>query len=251
MKTVLFILLMTLIICSCGNPQDYIDIGNTKFDNKDYNGAIMDYTEALELDSDYVIAYWLRGKAKFELKNYLGAIDDFNKAIKLDPRGIYYFERGNAKHEIEDLVGACKDWKEASNLNSGNLDMGGEAAFEENCQPKTPIQKAPIQEVPVKEVPEQISPELIKIRGHVQRSFYFMNSSQYKMDYIYRNNAAFGTNAIMTYDKFFRKYDISFRTETGEVVNFKITDEFFFNDWDFEYKGNTYVFSNSHVRITY
>jgi tetratricopeptide (TPR) repeat protein len=202
---------MTLIICSCGNPQDYINMGNTKFDNKDYNGAIMDYTEALELDPECAVAFWVRG---------------------------------NAKHALQDLDGACEDWKRASVLDSGWKDE-----FEVNCQTKTPIQKVPIQEVPVQEVPNpEFTKAKIKMSGFIQRSSYFINSSQYKMDYIYRNDAAFGTNALMTYDKFFRKYDISFRTETGEVVNFKITDENFFNDWDFEYKGNTYVFSNSHIR---
>ncbi len=49
------------------------------------NGAIEDYTKAIEINPKDADAYKFRGVAKDELGDYFDAILDFNKSIELKP----------------------------------------------------------------------------------------------------------------------------------------------------------------------
>ncbi|AFY75176.1 hypothetical protein Syn7502_03312 [Synechococcus sp. PCC 7502] len=86
---------------------DYLDSGLTKYDSKDYEGAITDLNQAIQIclnhrdakneledyESEiasydkskhiFVAAYTLRGNANHILQNYEGAISDFNQAMVL------------------------------------------------------------------------------------------------------------------------------------------------------------------------
>ena len=107
MRIILSILLsITLMACNVGKEDnvayeiqrekgsdelsEYMKIcqeGIDKYNLEDYNGAIQDYTKAIELSPLWSAAYDYRGIAKSELKDYIGAIQDFNKAIELHPYG--------------------------------------------------------------------------------------------------------------------------------------------------------------------
>ena len=65
------------------DPYQYNESGNSKMENGDFNGAIEDYTKALEVfPNDPVINYNL-GVAKYNLGDTNGACIDFRKASKL------------------------------------------------------------------------------------------------------------------------------------------------------------------------
>jgi len=83
------------------SAKKYFKSGNTKYHNKDYNGAIADYTNAIEHKPDYFDAYFDRGLAKDNLKKYKEAIDDYTKAIEIKPKDFHaYFNRGTAKFDL-------------------------------------------------------------------------------------------------------------------------------------------------------
>ena len=63
--------------------SEYRESGNIKLNSQDYQGAISDYTKAIEINPGFAEAYCNRGSAKSELKDYSGAISDYNKAIEL------------------------------------------------------------------------------------------------------------------------------------------------------------------------
>jgi Flp pilus assembly protein TadD len=51
------------------------------------------------------------------MSNYEGAIDDFTKAIELNPTNAdIYMDRGRAKRAIGDLKGCADDFEEAVKL---------------------------------------------------------------------------------------------------------------------------------------
>ena len=61
----------------------FINRGRAKFKNGDYQGAITDYTMAIEINPQYANAYVNRGIDR-ELANDLeGACDDWRKAVDL------------------------------------------------------------------------------------------------------------------------------------------------------------------------
>ncbi len=63
--------------------QDFYNNGTTKFNSKDYNGAIEEYTKAIALSPDSFLCYYQRGNMKAWLKNWNEARIDHEKAWKL------------------------------------------------------------------------------------------------------------------------------------------------------------------------
>jgi tetratricopeptide (TPR) repeat protein len=76
----------------------------------DYEGIVNDYTKIIELNSEDSDAYESRGRAKAGLKDYIGAIEDFNKAIELDKESKVYSSRGRMKKNLLDYNGALLDY---------------------------------------------------------------------------------------------------------------------------------------------
>ena len=76
----------------------------------DFDCKINNHTKAIQLDPNYVLAYYNRGNAYSKKGNYDLAIADFSKAIQLDPnyeyaycnRGLAYIYKGNYDLAIAD-----------------------------------------------------------------------------------------------------------------------------------------------------
>jgi tetratricopeptide (TPR) repeat protein len=144
MKKILFLLMMPIIafgqneldsiaiaksvdsIFQIAQQQlEYLNSGFDKHNDKDYYGAISDYTRGIELSPDFKGnsgLYHLRGFSKMKLGDYNGAITDYDKAIELKPdNDEYYFHRAMAKAS-EDYLGAVVDATKAIKLNPENAD---------------------------------------------------------------------------------------------------------------------------------
>ena len=94
--------------------ESYNSDGDKKSKLKDYQGAISDYTKAIDIDPNYSIAYFNRGFVKSKLKDYYGAISDYNKAIEHNPNHRNsYINRGIAKGNLKDYYGAISDYNKA------------------------------------------------------------------------------------------------------------------------------------------
>jgi tetratricopeptide (TPR) repeat protein len=111
---------------------DFVKKGDSKLSKGDYDGAIADYTKAIEIDPNSAGAYVNRGIAKLSNGNYDGghvkqsdypeqskaeldnAIADFNKGIELNPKDARaYNYRAQAKHSNSDNDGAIADYTRA------------------------------------------------------------------------------------------------------------------------------------------
>ena len=98
------------------NAQKFFNSGFDKSKKGDNQGAIEDYTKAIELKPDYAKAYNNRGIAHKALKDYQKAIADYNKAIELKPdyanayynRAIVHNNRGNKQTAIHDYQEAAE-----------------------------------------------------------------------------------------------------------------------------------------------
>lgn len=99
-------------------PGSYDNRGIARRYMGDYEGAIADHTKAIELNLNLFGAYNNRGIAKGYMSDYEGAIRDLTKAIELNP-GHYglYFNRGNTRSDNGDYEGAIKDLTKAIEIN--------------------------------------------------------------------------------------------------------------------------------------
>jgi tetratricopeptide (TPR) repeat protein len=102
------------------NPKDdapYYNRAQAKRLKKDATGAIADYTRAIELGSTNPAAYNNRGNARAENSDQAGAIADYTRAIELKPDyARAYYNRAVTKGAKGDKSGAEADFKMARKL---------------------------------------------------------------------------------------------------------------------------------------
>ena len=94
--------------------DELLDEGCNKCNKKDFQGAIDKFSKAIELKSNYDIAYNNRGAAKYLLYDTEGAMQDYNKAIELNPRNVNaYTNRATLNQELEIYQDAIDDYTRA------------------------------------------------------------------------------------------------------------------------------------------
>ena len=106
-----------------GNPgeeESLISRAAAKINAKDNTSAIVDLDEALKLNPKNPVSYCYRGVAKSENKVFQEALKDYAVALKLkfDYADAFY-NRAATKMAIKDKFGACEDLNKADGL--GNL----------------------------------------------------------------------------------------------------------------------------------
>lgn len=67
------------------SAEEAVSLGRQKFQKKNYQEAISNFTRAIELDQTCVEAFHKRGAALFNLGKYHDSLPDFTKAIVLSP----------------------------------------------------------------------------------------------------------------------------------------------------------------------
>ncbi|WP_051410953.1 tetratricopeptide repeat protein [Synechococcus sp. CC9616] len=99
------------------SASDLLNSGVDKAQSGNLQGAIADWTKAIEINPMFAKAYFNRGVAKKNLKDYQASIADYTKAIEIDSEYYHAYTNRGIVLEIEgDLKGACKDWKKAAAL---------------------------------------------------------------------------------------------------------------------------------------
>ncbi|RGN38192.1 tetratricopeptide repeat protein [Bacteroides oleiciplenus] len=97
--------------------------GNVKDDAGDKQGAIEDYTKAIEINPNYVTAYYNRAIVKSSMGNKKGAIKDYTKVIELDSlKSGAYYGRGNARAFLGDKKGGIADLTKVIELDPKDVD---------------------------------------------------------------------------------------------------------------------------------
>ncbi|MCS6904134.1 MAG: tetratricopeptide repeat protein [Bacteroidia bacterium] len=102
------------------NEQAYHLRAKARWEQQNYNGpngALADFTKAIELNPQNPVLYLERGIANYDLDDPTNAIRDFNSAIQKDPKlAKAWYMRGLAKLDLNNKEG-CSDLKKAIELN--------------------------------------------------------------------------------------------------------------------------------------
>ena len=100
------------------SASDWVNSGNAKYKKGDLDGAVTDYSRAIEIDPKYAEAYINRGVAKGKKGDLDGEIADYSRAIEIDPEyAEAYSNRGLVKRIKGDLDGAVADYSRAIEIN--------------------------------------------------------------------------------------------------------------------------------------
>ncbi len=97
--------------------QEYFDQGVTKTLAKNYQGAIVAFTEAIKQDPGYAYAYFYRGSDYFYVGNKTAALADFNQTLNLNPNfALAYLRRGSTYYALGNKQAARQDYLRAAKL---------------------------------------------------------------------------------------------------------------------------------------
>ncbi len=124
---------LIFILLSAGDSQsqesrDYYERGVRKTENNNLKGAIIDFTKAIELDTNFQVAYYNRGYAYLFSGETEKAKSDFNTSLKLNPVNAYLLRNlGHYYYAVKDFEKAKEKWEKAvrwisnSKKNSENI----------------------------------------------------------------------------------------------------------------------------------
>jgi tetratricopeptide (TPR) repeat protein len=114
-------ILLTDVVQNSRNPNAvsaaFFYRGNFKDMAHDFDGAMSDYTLAVKLKPDYMIAYNNRGIVKGIRGDFEGAKMDFNKALELQPGYVdALYNRGLVYYQLNQPDSACNDLRRAHEM---------------------------------------------------------------------------------------------------------------------------------------
>jgi Tfp pilus assembly protein PilF/RNA polymerase subunit RPABC4/transcription elongation factor Spt4 len=105
------------------NAQAFLYRGICYANQEEFDDAIRDLTEALNLDAVEAgeLAYYWRAMANYHDDNYNNALADVNEAINLDAKDVWNFNlRGNIYTALNNLDSAMADYNKALRLDPDN-----------------------------------------------------------------------------------------------------------------------------------
>jgi tetratricopeptide (TPR) repeat protein len=105
------------LMSSALKADDFFLKGEEKIKGTDYEGAIADYDQAIQLDPKLAVAYVSRGFVRTLRRDKQGAIADYDQAIQLDPKlAAAYVGRGYIHKTLGDKKEAIADYDQAIQL---------------------------------------------------------------------------------------------------------------------------------------
>jgi tetratricopeptide (TPR) repeat protein len=97
--------------------SDLLVSANAKYKNRDYLGALTDYTQAIQINPDDALAFCCRGVVYYRLGDEENATIDYNRSIEIDPKlSIAYYRRGFLHYTAKDYASAIADYNKSIDL---------------------------------------------------------------------------------------------------------------------------------------
>lgn len=86
-----------------------------------YDEALNDYSEAININENNPNVYMYRGFLYYQTNEYEQALNDFNRVIEIDPENPFaYYNRGMVHLKQQNEDSACEDFHKACELGNNN-----------------------------------------------------------------------------------------------------------------------------------
>jgi len=119
---VLSLFIMTSCVDKKKEASKFIESGKIRTDNSDFEGAIKDFTKAIEFTPENAKIWYYRGNIYVSMQKITEALSNYNKAIELDEKFTdAYFNRGYAYFILNEKDKSCADYLMAAKLGKDNV----------------------------------------------------------------------------------------------------------------------------------
>ena len=106
---------------AAAHALEYKNRGNAKFKERDYEGAVQAFSEAIALDPSNAVLYSNRSGAYLAMSHVSKAFKDAEEAVRLDPTWPKALaRRATAEHALTRYITAQATWRKALQLDPGN-----------------------------------------------------------------------------------------------------------------------------------
>jgi tetratricopeptide (TPR) repeat protein len=124
----LYLLCVVFGDLSAQEEQEYFKFAMFKYNNKEYEESLAFLDKALDKDSLYVNAHYLRAEVNYELGRNYSAVSDINNIFELEITpsaytGKYYLTRGKSFLALDELVKAKNDLQISYALSPNNDEL--------------------------------------------------------------------------------------------------------------------------------
>jgi tetratricopeptide (TPR) repeat protein len=99
------------------SAKQFVERGNEWYGKGEWEKALKDYNEAIQLDPKSAAAYFHRGNVLYQQGEVDKAISDWTQSIQLDPKSTAFGNRGSAWCKKGEWDKALNDYNEAIRLN--------------------------------------------------------------------------------------------------------------------------------------
>jgi len=97
--------------------KEFNQRGTSRMQNGDLDGAIADFSQAVQLKRGYAMAYYNRGTVYASTGNVRAALADYTQVIALKPNNAAVrYSRGSLRAKTGDRAGALVDFQQAAAL---------------------------------------------------------------------------------------------------------------------------------------
>lgn len=92
-------------------------VATVSADKMDYDVILRNYNKVIELNPEFIYAYFNRAEIRYKQQDFRAAVLDYNEALRRDPEfAEAYYNRGLARFQLNDKNRALEDMRKAGEL---------------------------------------------------------------------------------------------------------------------------------------
>ncbi|MEH1933053.1 MAG: tetratricopeptide repeat protein [Nostoc sp.] len=178
---------------------DYYQLGDAAYKERDYDKAIVNFSQAIQQEPTHAIAIVNRGNARYNLKDYEGAVADYSQALTIKPNQIKALvNRGNARYMLAEYSNdpdqqynlAIADYNRAIGLDNNEIEAYIRRGIVRAQMAKYSGESQQAYKRAIADFTQAIKLNVSKAEAYFQRGVVYYQIAQYSSDYEQEYNQA-------------------------------------------------------------